>query len=239
MKFAIFAFSLSILSVSCGERPDRIVIAPKVVTVDPSRSTDPIVEFPSVDPTQSKPSVEHVQSNSSDSGENRSVEVTDKSDTKENVNLPNQSKKDGDPVTPIDDSKDHAVSVSKWGVNFEDMPGTDEDYNDSVFCFSGSFDVTSTNITSLSLQEVKATTSSISFCKHSLQVSVFKSDDTLSWSKLFLASSENEISFQIGKGEKIEVNMFAVDGCDAGVSRSMRDGRFAKILKNQCNKTGQ
>lgn len=156
-------------------------------------------------------------------------------DNPNNPNNPNNPDNPNDPNNP----DDPFVEITKLGVNFEDRPGTDDDYNDAVLCFKGAFKINRSHLISIKKQDLIATTSSISLCKHNIEVKIFDKNKKLTNSKTYDTKTKNEVKMRLLEGDELEINMIPYEGCGAGQVRSMRDARFAKILKDECRTTGQ
>ncbi len=132
------------------------------------------------------------------------------------------------------------VSTVKVGVNFEDTAvGSDLDYNDAVLCFQGYFKVDKFNVVSALNQTVVATTSSISGCSHTVEVLVVHADGTAAAPIVYNSRMMGPLNLTFKTGDRLDVSLTAIDGCDMGVKRNMADPNFAKIQIGLCNTTGR
>lgn len=135
--------------------------------------------------------------------------------------------------------EDPFVEIVKLGVNFEDRPNTDEDFNDAVLCFEGAFKINNTKLISTANQTISATTSSISLCRHRIEVKVYDLSGRLKSESVYDARHSGAVQIKLAEKDELEINMVPYEGCGAGQVRSMRDPAYAKILKNQCFTTGR
>lgn len=130
--------------------------------------------------------------------------------------------------------------VVRVGVNFEDQgAGGDADYNDAVLCFAGAFKVDRATVISTEAQEVIATTSSISACRHRVRVQVVHPDGRVEAPAEFDSASGQRVALRFELGSRLDVTMRTVSGgCDP-TERSMTEPAWAQVLLDRCNTTGR
>ena len=130
--------------------------------------------------------------------------------------------------------------VVRVGVNFEDQGANgDADYNDAVLCFTGAFKVDRATVISTEAQEVIATTSSISACRHQVRVQVVHSDGRAEAPAEFDSASGARVALRFELGSRLDVTMRTVSGgCDP-TERSMTEPAWAQVLLDRCNTTGR
>ena len=130
--------------------------------------------------------------------------------------------------------------VVRVGVNFEDQgAGGDADYNDAVLCFTGAFKVDRATVISTQAQQVIATTSSISACRHEVRVQVVHPDGRAEAPAVFDSASGAQVALRFELGSRLDVTMRTVSGgCDP-TERSMTEPAWAQVLLDRCNTTGR
>jgi hypothetical protein len=129
--------------------------------------------------------------------------------------------------------------VAKVGINFEDLPNGDFDYNDAVLCFTGAFKIDGSNVVSYKKQKIVATTFSASGCSHRIDVRIINADGTV---KTFSYSSREQqpIEMEFDVLSKLEVTMTPVtntQSCSNGTT-TQHDLTYVKVLLDQCNLSG-
>ncbi len=153
----------------------------------------------------------------------------------ENEN-PNQEKGKGVESSSQDDfipTLPDSQVVTKVGINFEDRPGSDADFNDAVLCFTGGFEVSSSIIQATKDQTVRATLFSEALCSNQIRVSIIRSGQTIS-TVTYNPKSQHSANLEFKKGDRLLVNMVSVD-CDPGALYPMTDTRYTELAPDVCH----
>lgn len=130
------------------------------------------------------------------------------------------------------------VSVAMFGVNFEDSPGQDDDYNDAVLCFNGYFTVSNTAIVSDKDQEIQAVNFSAAGCSLQLELTVLRETELI-YRVTFDSKLPNATPISFKAGDRLEVVMISLDEqCGKNARRLMSDSNYAQVRLNTCNKAG-
>ncbi|MBK9032990.1 MAG: hypothetical protein IPL61_17250 [Myxococcales bacterium] len=130
--------------------------------------------------------------------------------------------------------------VVRVGVNFEDQGAHgDRDYNDAVMCFQGRFKVDGTQVVSTERQEVIASTSSISACRHRVRVEIIHADGGHETPVEFASNSGARVAMHFEPGSRLEVSVQSLSGGCSSDVMSMHDQTAARVLLDQCNTTGR
>lgn len=130
--------------------------------------------------------------------------------------------------------------VVRVGINFEDQgAGGDADYNDAVLCFAGNFKVDGSSVISTQPQDVVATTSSISDCRHQVQVQIVHPDGRASTPLTFRSDSGTQVPMRFELGSRLEVSMQSITGGCNPVGRTMHEPDWARVQLDRCNTTGR
>ena len=154
---------------------------------------------------------------------------------------PQPAAADTRPPPPVRAPDDIAgAPVTRVGINFEDQgAGGDADYNDAVLCFAGHFKVDGTSVISTQAQQVVATTSSISACRHVVRVDIYHPDGRTEQPIAFESSSGVEVPMRFELGSRLEVSMQSVTGGCNPVGRTMHEPDWARVQLDRCNTTGR
>jgi hypothetical protein len=129
--------------------------------------------------------------------------------------------------------------VAKVGINFEDLPQGDFDYNDAVLCFTGAFKVDGSNVVSYKKQKIVATTFSASACTHRIDVRIINADGTIK-SYSYSSREQQPLEMDFDVLSKLEVTMTPTsntDACSMGTT-SQHNATYVKVLLDQCNLSG-
>lgn len=126
-----------------------------------------------------------------------------------------------------------AQLVTKVGVNFEDQPGGDADYNDAVLCFKGNFEVTPSIIQSTADQTVEAVLFTEALCTNYILVEITRGDQVIS-STTYDPKTMRNANLQFAKGDRLHVSLKSTD-CNGGKTFPMTDPDWAKLAPDVCN----
>lgn len=145
------------------------------------------------------------------------------------------------PVSPaaVEEILQTGVPVQRVGINFEDLPSGDNDFNDAVLCFTGAFRLDGTKVVSLKEQSVSITTSSVSACIHEVTVTVFDKAGAMSYAPVtFNSRHPIPINLQYKLGSVMDVSMKVVGGICPAFERTMHKAADCKVLPDVCNTSG-
>ncbi|MBI5211375.1 MAG: hypothetical protein HY927_15480 [Elusimicrobia bacterium] len=123
------------------------------------------------------------------------------------------------------------------GVGFEDtMEGSDNDFDDAVVCLSGLFKVQGAHVTSYTEQDVVATVSASSACRHKVRIAAWNPDKTREKEVVVDSQDAAPVRLHMRMNSRLEVAMTPYEGagCRVGEERGMRDPRACRVTAGPC-----